>query len=193
MSIETELRTRSGATCELCKTTYNLSVYTVHPKKEESLDNSTLLCQNCQDQIESSIPIDKHHWHCLSESMWSPIPCIQVLSWRLLNRLSGESWAQNALDSLYLEDDVLAWAKNRRIQSIEEEIKHFDVNGVLLNKGDNITLIKDLKVKGAGFVAKQGTLVRNISLVPDHPEHIEGVVNGQRLVLLCQYIKKANP
>jgi protein PhnA len=55
--------------------------------------------------------------------------------------------------------------------------------------GDNVTLIKDLDVKGGNFTAKRGTPVRNISLT-DNPEHIEGRVNGVRIVLLTCYLKK---
>jgi len=53
-----------------------------------------------------------------------------------------------------------------------------------------VVLIKDLKVKGAGFTAKRGTAVRNISLVHDNAEHIEGKINGQKIVILTQYVKK---
>jgi protein PhnA len=43
-------------------------------------------------------------------------------------------------------------------------------------------LIKDLPVKGKGFTAKRGTAVQRISLVADNPAHIEGRVDGQRIV-----------
>src|SRR4051794_23085621 len=44
-----------------------------------------------------------------------------------------------------------------------------DANGTELHDGDNVTVIKDLKVKGAGAVVKVGTKVRNIRLVDgDH-------------------------
>lgn len=56
--------------------------------------------------------------------------------------------------------------------------------------GDNVVLIKDLPVKGAGFTAKRGTPVRGISLVLDNPDHIEGRVEGQRIVILTQFVKK---
>jgi protein PhnA len=47
-----------------------------------------------------------------------------------------------------------------------------------------------LVVKGANFTAKRGTTVKNISLT-DNPEHIEGKVNGTRIVLLSKFLKKA--
>ena len=65
-----------------------------------------------------------------------------------------------------------------------------DSNGATLSAGDTVTLIKDLVVKGANFTAKRGTTVKNISL-SDNPEHIEGKVNGTRIVLLTQFLKKA--
>ena len=64
-----------------------------------------------------------------------------------------------------------------------------DVNGVALKPGDSVTIIKDLDVKGAGFTAKRGTPVRNIGL-SDNPLHIEGRVNGQRIVIIAAYTKK---
>jgi protein PhnA len=53
-------------------------------------------------------------------------------------------------------------------------------------------LIKDLPVKGAGFTAKRGTPVRNISVVPDNAGHIEGRVNGQHIVILTEFVKKTS-
>jgi protein PhnA len=59
---------------------------------------------------------------------------------------------------------------------------HVDSNGVLLATCDTVVLIKDLPVKGKGFTAKRGTAVQRISLVADNPAHIEGRVDGQRIV-----------
>jgi len=73
----------------------------------------------------------------------------------------------------------------------ESEVRHQDSNGAVLEAGDTVTLIKDLNVKGAGFTAKRGTAVRNISLVADNPGHIEGRVNGQQIVILTQFVKKS--
>ena len=71
-------------------------------------------------------------------------------------------------------------------------LKHVDCNGVELASGDTVVLTKDLNVKGANFAAKRGTAVRNISLVFDNPEQIEGRVNGQQIVILTQYVKKSS-
>ena len=65
------------------------------------------------------------------------------------------------------------------------------INGAQLAVGDAITLIKDSNVKGAGFTAKRGTTVRNISLDQNKEHHIEGRVNGQQIVILTEFVKKA--
>jgi protein PhnA len=114
------------------------------------------------------------------------------MAWRLLNRLSAEEgWAQDFLDMLFLEDETLGCAQAGQTAESDDEIKHRDSNGAVLEAGDTVTLIKDLNVKGANFTAKRGTAVRGISLVADNPEQIEGRVNGQQIVILTQFVKKS--
>jgi protein PhnA len=85
----------------------------------------------------------------------------------------------------------LGWAKaTGENREKEEALVHLDSNGTLLENGDSVVLIKDLDVKGAVFAAKRGTAVRNIRLVNDNPEYIEGKINGQGIVILTQYVKK---
>jgi protein PhnA len=111
----------------------------------------------------------------------------------MLTRLSAEGWPQELLDMLYLDDELLAWAKaSGEGQNEENQVIHKDSNGAVLEAGDTVTLIKDLNVKGANFTAKRGTAVRGISLVADNPEHIEGRVEGQRIVILTKFVKKSN-
>lgn len=192
MSIEKELHTRSESKCELCAVTENLVVYEIPSSPSGSADESVLICDNCWEQIENPDKVDLHHWRCLNDSMWSQVPAVQVMAWRMLNRLKAESWVQDLLDMLYLEDDTLAWAQAAgEGESSDDEVKHLDSNGVVLAAGDTVTLIKDLNVKGAGFTAKRGTAVRGISLVSDNAEHIEGRVNGQQIVILTKFVKKS--
>jgi len=94
---------------------------------------------------------------------------------------------------LYLDDETLTWAQaTGEGQNDEDEVRHLDSNGAVLEAGDTVTLIKDLNVKGANFTAKRGTAVRGISLVADNAEHIEGKVNGQQIVILTKFVKKSN-
>lgn len=191
MSIEKELYKRSGTKCELCNATEELSVYSVPPGSDNSADRSVLVCATCLQQQTNMDNVN--HWRCLNDTMWSQVPAVQVVVWRILNGLRAEGWPQDMLDMLYLEEDVLAWAKIGQggADSADGEAKHIDSNGVQLQNDDSVTLIKDLNVKGGGFTAKRGTIVRNINLVQDNPEHIEGRVEGQRIVLLTKYVKKA--
>jgi protein PhnA len=71
-----------------------------------------------------------------------------------------------------------------------DAVIHRDVNGVVLEAGDSVVLIKDLKVKGSSMVAKQGTAVRRISLDRENAQYIEGKVAGQTIVIITEYVKK---
>jgi protein PhnA len=186
------LLARSESKCELCGATENLAVYDVPPEANNEVDKCILICETCHVQIESPESVDANHWRCLNDSMWSQVPAVQVMAWRMLTRLSAEGWPQDLLDMLYLEEDTLAWAQaTGEGKNNEDTVRHIDSNGAVLEAGDTVTLTKDLNVKGAGFTAKRGTAVRGISLVPDTPEHIEGRVNGQKIVILTQFVKKS--
>lgn len=188
MSSEKTLQQRSNSQCELCKSEDGLNVFAVAPS-DESAAKSAYLCQSCISQIEGSADLEPNHWRCLSDSMWNAEPAVQVLAWRMLKRLSTEIWAQDLLEMLYLEEDVQAWAQDGMPDETREPT--LDSNGTALQTGDTVTIIKDLEVKGAGFTAKRGTAVRGISLT-DNPLHIEGRVNGTRIVLVAAYLKKSN-
>lgn len=194
MSIEQTLLQRSGAKCELCASEENLTAYNLAPENEAtSVEKSVLVCAACNSQIAQPDTMDANHWRCLNDSMWNPEPAVQVMAWRLLNKLSvTEPWAQNLLDTLYLEPEVLSWAESDAAASSDDDSEPtLDNNGSRLLAGDTVTLIKDLDVKGAGFTAKRGTLVKNITLT-DNPKHIEGRVNGIRLVLVADFMKKVS-
>ena len=64
-----------------------------------------------------------------------------------------------------------------------------DSNGVILNDGDTVTLIKDLKLKGSSTVLKRGTTVKKIKLTDDADE-IDCRINGSSIVLRTEFIKK---
>lgn len=182
MSIENDLLQRSGSKCELCGCEKDLKVYEVAPS-DGSAEQSALLCEKCKEQFEDSDKIDVNHWHCLNDTMWSEIPVIKVLSYRMLKKINNHE----LLDMMYLEDSELEWAN---ALEDENQVITKDSNGAVLNSGDTVTLIKDLEVKGAGFTAKRGTSVRNIYLT-DNSEQIEGRVNGVKIVLLTKFLKKA--
>ena len=191
MSVFSDLEARSGSSCELCGATNSLNVYEVPPVSTGGLDGSILACETCRTQIEDPEQMDANHWRCLNDSMWSEHDAVKVVAWRMLQRLKSEGWPKDLLDMMYLDDTALEWAKaTGEGLSEAEKVIHRDANGVILENGDNVVLIKDLKVKGSSMVAKQGTAVRRISLDRENAEYIEGKVDGQQIVIITKYVKK---
>ena len=187
MTLSTTLQNRSNGKCELCGSETSLESYAL-PYSDGHADAEIVLCSTCLAEMGKLEDFDQNHLRCLNDSMWSTVPAVQVLSARMLNRLSSETWAQDLKDMLYLDEELQSWVDQE--PSADEQIKHVDSNGAQLNAGDNVVIIKDLNVKGTSFVAKRGTAVRNISLT-DNPEHIEGRVNGTRIVILTKFVKKS--
>ncbi len=77
-------------------------------------------------------------------------------------------------------------------ESLKEEEKVFkDSNGNILNDGDSVVVIKDLKVKGSSSVIKQGTKVKNIRLV-DGDHDIDCRIDGfGAMQIKSIYVKKS--
>lgn len=67
-----------------------------------------------------------------------------------------------------------------------------DAVGNLLSDGDQVTLVKDLTVKGAGQTLKRGTLIKSIRLTGD-PQEIDCRYEGIKgLVLRAEFVRKRN-
>ena len=200
MSTEKTLRDRSESKCELCTSEENPSVYEVPSSADAAGDGNSdqcvLVCETCLGLIQNPDLTKSNHWRCLNDSMWTPVPAVQVMAWRILNSIKSEGWPQDLLEMLYLEEDVKAWAEadsagsGSNEDAGDDDDVTIDSNGAALYAGDTVTLIKDLVVKGANFTAKRGTVVKNISLT-SNPKHIEGRVNGTRIVLVSAFLKKA--
>ncbi|MGX7205448.1 zinc ribbon domain-containing protein YjdM [Enterococcus pingfangensis] len=79
------------------------------------------------------------------------------------------------------------WSEN---EETDEGLVVKDSNGNVLQDGDSVTVIKDLKVKGASGAIKQGTKVKNIRLVEgDH--NIDCKVDGfGPMKLKSEFVKK---
>ena len=191
MRLENELKSRSLNSCELCKTTEKLKIYTLQPSRGINLSDSIYACIICISQIENSSLISPNHWRCINESMWSEFSAVKVISWRMLNRTISSGWSQGLLDMMYLSSDDLEWAKALG-DGVEDDIKliHRDVNGVILKSGDSVVLVKDLKVKGSSMTAKQGVAIRKISLDHENDNYIEGKICVQNIVIITKYVKK---
>jgi protein PhnA len=168
-------------TCPLCETPDVPLTEVPVPGGPENA--SVEICGICTDHLTNEAP-NPDHFRALGSTMWSDDPAIQVLAARILGKLDTD-WARDLSDQLYLDEETQKWAENLPLTS-----DHKDANGVALNSGDTVVLVKDLTVKGAGFTAKRGTAVHKIALVPDNPAQIEGRVEGQRIVILTEFVKK---
>jgi len=189
MTIAPELLVRAHHKCELCEGDASLQPFEV-PSLAGRDDATIVVCAGCAPQLDPTATLDPSQWYGLQASIWSEHPAVQVMSWRLLHRLAAEPWAHDLLSQAYLAEDVLAWASEGAAEPTDEGTPTLDSNGAQLLEGDAVTLIKDLDVKGTSFVAKRGTLVKNIHLT-SNPAHVEGRVNGVVLVLKTEFLKKA--
>jgi protein PhnA len=191
MKLEEQLLKRSENKCELCNAAASLKLYEVQPQQNNDAGDCVILCEKCRAQIDKKEELSSKHWSCLTTSMWSEVPAVQVLSWRMLHRLKEESWAMDNLDMMYLDDEKLEWAKASGDHENDSAVElHKDCNGHVLQTGDSVVLIKSLDVKGSTLNAKMGTVVKNIRLVENNTEQIEGKIEGQVIVILTRYVRK---
>ena len=131
MNLEKVLQERSQHSCELCKSTVNLTIYTVQPSVKVNISDSIYACETCISQIENSDLLNPNYWRCLNDSMWSEHLPVQVMAWRMLNRVLSAGWSQGLLDMMYLDEEPLEWAKALG-DGVEEanKVVHRDVNGL---------------------------------------------------------------
>ena len=82
------------------------------------------------------------------------------------------------------------WSQTAATSSAEDERVIKDSNGNILQDGDTVTVIKDLKVKGSSLVVKVGTKVKNIRLV-DGDHDIDCKIDGiGAMKLKSEFVKK---
>ena len=154
MSLEKDLLQRSESKCELCGSESGLIPFDVAPKIG-NVEGAILTCETCNAQLLDDSKIETNHWRCLNDSMWSTVPAVQVVAFRMLTKLKAEGWPQDLLDMMYMDEDTAAWAKEGTADESEEKIVHKDSNGVVLQNGDSVVVIKDLNVKGSSIVANE--------------------------------------
>ena len=194
MILSKAIQVRSNGTCELCEAAEASIIYNVPHGSGAEMATNVHLCDKCLAQINIVEELDSNYWSAfLPNTMWSGVVAVQVLAWRMLNRFRSETWAADAIELLYLDEDNLEWAKasGDHISNIEDTL-HRDCNGTLLIGGDSVSLIKDLDVKGSSMNAKMGTAVRNIRIDPNNSEFIEGKIDGQSIVILTKFVRKIN-
>ena len=106
-----DLVRRSRSKCELCEADgVKLTIFEVPPESESvTADRCLFICETCREQIEKPKLMAADHWRCLNNAVWSDIPAVQVISARILKRLSKEHWAEDLLEEAYFGEEVEAW------------------------------------------------------------------------------------
>lgn len=190
MTLQEEIKQRSGGVCELCTGVGEQFLFEVQPLVNDDMQDNIAVCAVCNEQLNDASLQREDHWRCLNESIWSEQNPVKIVAKAVLTSNKSWGWSQDLLDMMYLEDDVAKRAEQYIEIAGFGSVKHIDANGVQLQNGDNVVLVKDLEVKGGNFTAKRGTAVKGIRIDPNNETYIEGKVDGQQIVLLTQYVKK---
>lgn len=109
-----DLARRAKSKCEISGAAgVSLKPYEVPPvRAEPEMDRTLLLCDQCCDMLEHPDQLGGRGWQCLAEAIWSEMPAVQVVAWRLLQVLATrEDWAREVLDEVFLDPEVEAWAR----------------------------------------------------------------------------------
>lgn len=96
-------------------------------------------------------------------------------------------------DDYVYDEDSGEWVPSGEVSATvrpDERVEVRDAVGNLLADGDQVTLVKDLNVKGAGQTLKRGTLIKSIRLT-GHPQEIDCRYEGIKgLVLRAEFVRK---
>lgn len=110
-----------------------------------------------------------------------------------MNQVQGDITMQDDDDAYVYDEDSGEWMPASELaakQAAADQVEVRDAVGNILADGDQITLIKDLEVKGAGQTLKRGTLIKSIRLTGD-PQEIDCRYDGIKgLVLRAEFVRK---
>jgi protein PhnA len=115
-----DLARRAKSKCELSgEAGVPLRAYEVSPvAAEPELDRTILVSEACFAALERPGTLTGQSWRCLVETVWSEVPAVQVVAWRMLQVLAKrEDWARQALDDIFLDPEVQEWAEKSPLES----------------------------------------------------------------------------
>jgi protein PhnA len=110
-----DLARRAKSKCELTGASgVPLRAYEVPPvATEPDLERTLLLSEACVEALEHPERLKGREWQILAETVWSEMPAVQVVAWRMLNRLARkEDWAREVVAEVFLDEEVEIWAKS---------------------------------------------------------------------------------
>lgn len=114
-AIGKDLARRAKSKCELTGAAgVKLRPYEVPPVSgDPDLDRTLLVSEACHEVLDNPQRLAGRQWNCLAEVVWSEMPAVQVVAWRMLNRLAQrEDWAREVIEEVFMDPEVEAWAKS---------------------------------------------------------------------------------
>ena len=114
-AIGKDLARRAKSKCELTGAAgVRLLPYEVPPVAlAPDLDRTLLVSEACHEVLENPKRLAGRQWNCLAEIVWSEMPAVQVVAWRMLKRLAqNEDWAREIVEEVFLDPEVEAWANS---------------------------------------------------------------------------------
>jgi protein PhnA len=113
-----DLARRAKSKCELTGAAgVPLRPYEVPPVgADPELDRTILISEACHEVLEHPRKLSGREWQCLGEMVWSELPAVQVVAWRMLHELAKrEDWAREVMDGVFLDEEVEQWAKSAEL------------------------------------------------------------------------------
>ncbi len=113
-----DLARRAKSKCELTGASgVPLRPYEVPPVSEDpDIVRTLLISEACHEALEKPGKLMGREWQCLAEIVWSEMPAVQVVAWRMLNCLAKrEDWAREVIEEVFLDEEVEAWAKSHEL------------------------------------------------------------------------------
>ena len=117
-SLGKDLARRAKSKCELTGAAgVPLRPYEVPPvSADPEIERTLLVSEHCIEMLEHSDRLKGREWQCLAEVVWSEMPAVQVVAWRMLNELAKrEDWAREVIEEVFLDEEVEAWAKSSKL------------------------------------------------------------------------------
>jgi protein PhnA len=113
-----DLARRAKSKCELTGAAgVRLLPYEVPPvAAEPDLARTLLLSEACHEVLEQPKRLAGRTWQGLAEVVWSEMPAVQVMAWRMLNHMAkSEDWAREVIEEVFLDPEVEAWALSAQL------------------------------------------------------------------------------
>jgi protein PhnA len=110
-----DLARRAKSRCEISGAAgVSLWPYEVPPVGlDPDIDRTLLVSEECHEMLDHPDRLVGREWQFLAEAVWSEMPAVQVVAWRMLRELAKrEDWAREVLEEVFLDPEVEEWARS---------------------------------------------------------------------------------